>query len=66
MNSENINKYKSSLPKIANRTTMGFHPMQRYYSTEPAYISNIKGNNKNNMYQYQLNIKNKKKKNQKI
>lgn len=62
MNSENINKYKSSLPKIANRTTMGFHPMQRYYSTEPAYISNIKGNNKNNMYQYQLNIKNKKKK----
>jgi len=67
--SENLRNKNASLPKIANRTSMGFHPFHKYYTTETDYRNNTKGNNtkgnnKYNLYQYQYqyNIKNKKKK----
>ena len=42
------NNYNYSLPKIANRTTMGFHPSKKYYPTETDFTT--KGNNKFNLY----------------
>ena len=62
INSEKLKNKNISLPKIANRTSMGFHPIRKYYTTETDYITNIKPNKKSNLYQYQYNIKNKKKK----
>ena len=62
-NTEKLKNKNLSLPKIANRTSMGFHPIHKYYTTETDYINNIKPNKKGNLYQYQYNIKNKKKKN---
>ena len=40
-----------SLPKIANKTTMGFH-QKKYYATETDFTRNIKGNNRFNLYKY--------------
>ena len=53
-----------SLPKIANRTTMGFHPSKKYYPTEIDFT--VKGNNKFNLYMYKFDKKSIKKKNSEI
>lgn len=66
------NKKKSknnivSLPKIANRTTMGFHLNYKYYATETDFTHKIKPNkNKFNMYMYKFDKKSKKKKKSEI
>lgn len=66
------NKKKSknnivSLPKIANRTTMGFHLNHKYYATETDFTHKIKPNkNKFNMYMYKFDKKSKKKKKSEI
>ena len=57
---EHMNKIKSSnivnrgfsLPKIANKTSMGFHRQIKYYPTETDLTSHIKRNNKFNMYKF--------------
>ena len=49
---KNSIKKKISLPKIANRTTMGFHPIKKYYTTEGEFSNDIKINKKFNLYQF--------------
>ena len=58
INSKNSKNKNLSLPKIAYRTTMGFHPGKKYYATETDFPKNTNIKNKFDAYKY--NKKNKK------
>ena len=58
INSKKNKNKNMSLPKIAYRTTMGFHPGKKYYATEAEFPKNSNIKNKFDVYQY--NKKNKK------
>ena len=60
-NSKNIKDKNYSLPKLANRTTMGFYKGKKYFPTETDFNTPIKFNSKLNLY-YKFGKKNKKKK----
>ena len=47
-----ISNKKNKLPKVANRTTMGFHPIKKYYTTEGGFPNDIKTNKKYNLYKF--------------
>lgn len=45
-----------SLPKVANFTSMGFHPVYKCYATEADVPKNIKSQKKINLYNYNPNF----------
>ena len=61
----NKNKKKFSLPKIANFTSIGFHPIYKCYATETDIPKNIKSSSKKKnlkLYGYNSNFSSKKNK----